>query len=782
MKKNGNCFSFQKSFYLKFFAYSVFFVISLLYFSFVLSGKEILIERDLSVFFIPPKYLWVNLIKTFQMPLWNPYNYSGIPLLATLQPGVFYPPNFIYILFPFNLVWNWLIVLHFTLSAVTIYSLLKFLKTSYVAALAGGITFMLSDYLMSVHNLLSHLFPVTWTPLVIMFFLKFFETGRQKHIVMCSLFLSLQFLAGAPEILIISVFIMFILLFSIERFIEKDIDISKKIKACLLIFLIYFLVSAIQLMPFLELNFNSIRNKGLSYEEAVIWSFNWHDFIQFFIPNYFGYNLNNTKYWLNQSWLKTIYLGIMPFYLSILFFLNKDKKKWILLFFVFISFALAFGKNTWIYQYLFHVPPFNSIRYPVKFLYLFFFVIAMTTGFGLDILIKDVKEKSKRMKACIVIASFAGLLFALGWGAVEYFRDDIISLFDVYGIKPDKYNYIEKNVQNIRRFLLMSFLICTGLFVYLRFKKKEIFLYVLVGLLGLDLFTANYGYYKLARWDSYIKRDDIVDTISSNDGIGRYMLTPRTMEEFPSWPLDRMVVSPGYASLFELFSIDGQEVLRINNHDKMLKMIKNSPSLENAKRFFDITDVRYLISSYKITDNDFEIVNEMPVNEKNAYIYKYLGSPGRFLMFNKVICVNDSKAAEEKLIDNSVDLRSEIILIDKEKEKVKLEGEGLAGTARLLSYRANKVFIECNAKTDAFLYVSDTHYPGWRAYIDGKRTEIYRANLAFRAVKIPAGTHRVEFRYIPLSFYIGFVVTIFGVLLCIWLIKRDRKDKNANAC
>ena len=47
----------------------------------------------------------------------------------------------------------------------------------------------------------------------------------------------------------------------------------------------------------------------------------WRDFIQFFIPDPFGNMMNDQKYWQNQSWLKTIYLGIVPFCLStILFF------------------------------------------------------------------------------------------------------------------------------------------------------------------------------------------------------------------------------------------------------------------------------------------------------------------------------------------------------------------------------------------------------------------------------------------------------------------------------
>jgi len=94
----------------------LFVLLALLYFLPMLDSKNIFVERDLAAFFIPPKYLWVSMVKSFQLPLWNPFNYSGIPLLATLQPGVFYPPHALYLLLPFNVAWNWLIILHFALA------------------------------------------------------------------------------------------------------------------------------------------------------------------------------------------------------------------------------------------------------------------------------------------------------------------------------------------------------------------------------------------------------------------------------------------------------------------------------------------------------------------------------------------------------------------------------------------------------------------------------------------------------------------------------------------
>src|ERR1035437_8443265 len=91
----------------------LFFLVAMVYLHPFVLCSLIFIERDLSAFFIPPRHLWVELARSFQMPLWNPYNYSGIPLLATLQPAVLYPPHILYLILPFQVAWNWIIILHF---------------------------------------------------------------------------------------------------------------------------------------------------------------------------------------------------------------------------------------------------------------------------------------------------------------------------------------------------------------------------------------------------------------------------------------------------------------------------------------------------------------------------------------------------------------------------------------------------------------------------------------------------------------------------------------------
>ena len=84
----------------------------------------------------------------------------------------------------------------------------------------------------------------------------------------------------------------------------------------------------------------------------------------------------------------------------------------------------------------------------------------------------------------------------------------------------------------------------------------------------------------------------------------------------------------------------------------------------------------------------------------------------------------------------------------------------LASSCHLVRYEPERVEIETNGAQDGYLILTDAYYPGWTATIDGQPTPIERADILFRAVKVPVGVHQVEFRYEPRSFAVGAAISI----------------------
>ena len=70
-----------------------------------------------------------------------------------------------------------------------------------------------------------------------------------------------------------------------------------------------------------------------------------------------------------------------------------------------------------------------------------------------------------------------------------------------------------------------------------------------------------------------------------------------------------------------------------------------------------------------------------------------------------------------------------------------------------------RVLLTVEAPAAGFVVLTDTFYPGWRAEVDGQVTQIWMANLAFRAVEVEPGAHTILFSYRPHSFTIGLWVS-----------------------
>jgi hypothetical protein len=88
-------------------------------------------------------------------------------------------------------------------------------------------------------------------------------------------------------------------------------------------------------------------------------------------------------------------------------------------------------------------------------------------------------------------------------------------------------------------------------------------------------------------------------------------------------------------------------------------------------------------------------------------------------------------------------------------------GAGMATTTR----RGNELTIVASMQRPGFVVVSETAWPGWRAWVDGRRVKLAGANHAFLAVYVSEGEHRVRLRYLPRSFVAGRAISIATLLL-----------------
>ncbi len=305
------------------------FLASLLFFVDLFEGRYLLTERDLGPYFIPPRFFWVESIKQGVFPLWNPYQFCGHPFFANPQNAILYPFNGLFFILPFDMAFNFIIVLHFFLGGLFTYLFLRDQKINPSGALISGLVFMLSGYLLSVHSLLTILLSVVWTPLIMMFFRRATVQPNFKNHIFAAIFITISFLGGGIEIVYGNFLVLLLMVIfplsshwlPCQGFIPGSIftrvdsnrnpDVVpgkagsqfsgtgcprikygtglvksgmtkssrlllpyiKRVRSLLIISTLFLLLSAIQLFPFVELFHHSIRGNGISYQEARIWRF-----------------------------------------------------------------------------------------------------------------------------------------------------------------------------------------------------------------------------------------------------------------------------------------------------------------------------------------------------------------------------------------------------------------------------------------------------------------------------------------------------------------------------
>jgi hypothetical protein len=130
----------------------------------------------------------------------------------------------------------------------------------------------------------------------------------------------------------------------------------------------------------------------------------------------------------------------------------------------------------------------------------------------------------------------------------------------------------------------------------------------------------------------------------------------------------------------------------------------------------------------------------------------------------------DAARAWQRVAEGQVDLTREVLLDSRPDPDPSGSDEPPLLVARLSEDRPEEVVAELTASNPGLLVVTDLHYPGWIAEEGGRRLPILAADGWFRAVALPAGTHRVVFRYRPISFYAGSAVSAAGLLtvLLLW--------------
>ena len=104
-----------------------------------------------------------------------------------------------------------------------------------------------------------------------------------------------------------------------------------------------------------------------------------------------------------------------------------------------------------------------------------------------------------------------------------------------------------------------------------------------------------------------------------------------------------------------------------------------------------------------------------------------------------------------------------------------LRGDADRGSVEVTNFVPGRIDATYEGSTPALLVLTESYYPGWRAFIDGEEVPILLTNLMFQGIVSPAGEHRIEFRFEPDSVRIGQVISVASVILAALLLALGRR-------
>ncbi len=161
-------------------------------------------------------------------------------------------------------------------------------------------------------------------------------------------------------------------------------------------------------------------------------------------------------------------------------------------------------------------------------------------------------------------------------------------------------------------------------------------------------------------------------------------------------------------------------------------------------------------------------------------LYENLHVLPRAYMASSVVNVRTPEEALAKLSNPSFDRRTQVVL---ENDTMLPEASVPAaspGAVQILSRSGEEISLKCANNKTAVLVVTDTFYPGWKAFVDGKRARIVRANYLFRGVILPPGSHKVTMRYYPETFTVGVLLFVgFWTLALVGVLRKPKGRRRA---
>lgn len=764
----------------------------------VIFGSRTFFYRDFAIFGYPLAHYHRESFWRGEVPLWNPFNNCGLPFLAQWNTMTLYPLSIFYLLFPLSWSLGVFCVLHLYLAGVGMYFLgYQWTGRGLPAALAG-VAFAFNGLTLSCLKWPNNMAALAWMPVVVLLAEMAWRRGG-RAVILASLAAATQVLSGGPEIILFTWLIVGALW--VAELIQRSSAREASLEACAaeerllgrerldqqasivarfvaVVLLVTGLVAA-QMLPFLDLLAHSQRDATYSDASWAMPSWGWTNFlVPLFrcFPSYHGVFAQQGQYWISSY-----YAGIGVFLLAGAgFALNRDARTWLLAGLTIVSLVLALGDASQVYRGLIKVlPPLQIIRFPIKFVVIANFALPLLAAFGVAALLQR-----SLVKTSVEVDADENAFGAAGTAPPKSWKHQMTTLaplmaiavacFVVMGVvlwvawmhplSTNQWSSTWRSGVSRSLFLMAILAVLAGCSSSHRTKLSSLLGLGLVGLQWLDVITHTPRLCPTIEpsvYEAGLGKDHLKLAPEPRLGDSRTMISPLADFRLNHLALTNAVDDVLYSRL-SMFAnanlldsvpkVDGFFSLYVRAESRIRSLLyaTTNTSLPRVERFLGVSQV---------TAED-KVIHWKPRTNFLAF-----ATGGQAPVFA------DEAQTLRAMTNADWEPRRTVYLLAEDRGLVATT-HATEANVKVVRFAAQQIELEVDASGPAWVVLAQTHYPAWKASLDGRATRIWRANHAFQAVEVPAGRHVVRLNYQDNSFRIGAVTSVVTLLISVGLWMR----------
>ncbi|MCX7045466.1 MAG: YfhO family protein [Candidatus Sumerlaeota bacterium] len=739
-----------------------------------------------------------------ETPLWNPYIMMGMPMLAEGEMAAFHPLSALFVALPTGAAINWLIALCVVSCGLFCYGYLRALglglRASFCGALAWGLSSALLSRIFAGHlNILrAHIS----LPLLLMCWERYRRGGEARYLAGLALGYAALIFSGNPQFTyIISLFVCVYVALQTALEFRNTAQARTALKTAAMAGLFFACgagIGMIQLLPSMGFARESFR-WHTSMLECGASSFAPEYLLTLLCPRFFGStplpgpDLHWGRWFLWEEW---VYIGIIPLVAAAAGIMTAPIRQRITLAVcAALFFILSFGQYSPLFPVLYYYAPFMDIfRAHARFIIPALFCLVTFGAYGMEAWFngfaqgdgrdgRDEKNETPEPSAMTrglaerneswgrsllagwdfrATVIWAALLLGMTYALFLYLTPDYASpgshwqrFLTQLSIQSERYGpvidtrnpsvlgatAVRATDQMIRAMALLSAAIALLFLSRVRRFRKALF-----PILALILIADMAGFFM-----PFLKTYDEQITGYPESFVKVF----KSIERYPARVLD-LTTFPNKPVRYDLSSIRGHVASALRRFNDFINSSQGKPLDEPQ----DFTQIERVTDVHKLLAIDYLVLPESQAppltpalaTQEGCGIFRHSGAYPRAFMAEAPMSLSTAGAAP---MNAGPVKAAPVEATQLDAAPVEAAPIEAGETVEFVRFQRSRVEMTAKANRPRVLVLNEVYDKDWTASINGKRTQVYRANYLFRAIVIPPGQSRIIFKYQPRAFTIG---------------------------